>query len=69
MSDINTTGEFYPAYRAMKKDYDAETFQCAEKTVAELLTHATTSEHPGMLLGKVQSGKDTHFYQRVGIGI
>ena len=61
MAVIDTTGEFYPKYKAKKADYDAATFTCAEETVAELLTHATTSEHPGMLLGKVQSGKTRTF--------
>ena len=61
MTEINTSGEFYPAYKAKKSDYDPATFKCAEETVAELLTHATTSDHPGMLLGKVQSGKTRTF--------
>jgi hypothetical protein len=58
---INTQGDFYPAYKNSKSDFSAETFECAEKTVARLLDTATTSEHPGMLLGKVQSGKTRTF--------
>lgn len=61
MPAVNTTGAFYPKYKAKKTDYDTATFTCAEETVEELLTHATTSEHPGMLLGKVQSGKTRTF--------
>jgi hypothetical protein len=61
MMPVNTTGSFYPVYRKQKSAYDPATFKCAEETVAELLTHATTSEHPGMLLGKVQSGKTRTF--------
>src|SRR3954451_17897084 len=61
MSVVNTSGKFYPAYRKKRSDYSKETFECAEKAVSELLTHATTSEHPGMLLGKVQSGKTRTF--------
>jgi hypothetical protein len=61
MVPIKTDGNFYPVYRVKKSDYDPATFKCAEETVAELLTHATTSEHPGMLLGKVQSGKTRTF--------
>lgn len=61
MTAINTTGSLYPAYKAKKTDYDPDTFKCAEETVSDLLTHATTSEHPGMLLGKVQSGKTRTF--------
>lgn len=61
MAEINTTGDFYPAYKAERAEYDQATFTCSEETVRELLTHATTSEHPGMLLGKVQSGKTRTF--------
>lgn len=60
--NLNLAGTFYPAYREKnKKEFSAETFQCAEKTVASLLDNATTSEKPGMLLGKVQSGKTRTF--------
>ena len=69
MTEINTSGDFYPAYKSKKTDYDPDTFKCAEETVAELLTHATTSEHPGMLLGKVQSGQDSNIHQHPGVGV
>lgn len=55
------SGHFYSAYKSAMKHYAAETFECAEKTVVELLSTATTSDHPGMLLGKVQSGKTRTF--------
>ena len=61
MPDLNTTGEFYTTYKAEKTDFGPATFKCAEETVAGLLEHATTSDHPGMLLGKVQSGKTRTF--------
>jgi Z1 domain len=61
MPTVIVNGEFYPRYKSKKMDYDAATFKCAEETVEELLTHATTSDHPGMLLGKVQSGKTRTF--------
>jgi hypothetical protein len=54
------TYNFYETYRN-SRDYPEETFACAEKTIARLLDTATTSEHPGMLLGKVQSGKTRTF--------
>ena len=38
-------------------DYDA----CVRETVNELITRETTSSHPGMLLGKIQSGKTRAF--------
>jgi len=58
---ITTSGDFYADYRAQKADYSADTFHCAERTVSKLLTTATDSDHPGMLLGKVQSGKTRTF--------
>lgn len=58
---IDRSGHFYPAYKAANPTFGAETFRCAEETVASLLATATTSDHPGMLLGKVQSGKTRTF--------
>ena len=52
---------FYDEYRAAHPDFDPATFECAERTVERILATATTSEHPGMLLGKVQSGKTRTF--------
>jgi hypothetical protein len=54
-------GPFYSAYKSANPGFSTDTFRCAEETVAALLTTATTSEHPGMLLGKVQSGKTRTF--------
>lgn len=58
---INLSGPFYSAYKAANSNFSAETYLCAEETVATLLNTATTSDHPGMLLGKVQSGKTRTF--------
>src|ERR1041384_6242 len=58
---INLSAEFYTAYKAANASFSSDTFSCAEETTAELLSHATTSDHPGMLLGKVQSGKTRTF--------
>jgi len=54
-------GNFYPSYRKSNDHFSPETFECAEKTVRSLLQTNTTSDHPGMLLGKVQSGKTRTF--------
>jgi hypothetical protein len=61
MATSNLQGEFYPVYKAANPSFNGDTFSCAEVTVEELLKKATTSEHPGMLLGKVQSGKTRTF--------
>ncbi|MGY0619876.1 Z1 domain-containing protein [Lysobacter sp. A378] len=58
---ITTNGPFYQEYKQANSDFSADTFRCAEDTVAALLNQATSSEHPGMLLGKVQSGKTRTF--------
>ncbi len=58
---LNTTGEFYTTYRAANSHFHTDTFDCAEATVSQLLKTVTTADHPGMLLGKVQSGKTRTF--------
>jgi len=52
---------FFDTYKIANSDFGPETFQCASDTVTKLLETATSSEHPGMLLGKVQSGKTRTF--------
>ena len=58
---LNLTGPFYAAYKAANPSFGANTFRCAEETADELLKTATTSDNPGMLLGRVQSGKTRTF--------
>lgn len=58
---IQTHGPFYQTYRGLNGAFGPDTFKCAEETVREILTKKTTSDHPGMLLGKVQSGKTRTF--------
>ena len=58
---MNLKGAFYPAYKTSNSSFSADTFRCAEETVNELLSTATTSSNPGMLLGRVQSGKTRTF--------
>ncbi len=65
---ITLSGAFYPTYKNQNPCFDAETFYCAEHTVRELLETATTSDHPGMLLGKVQSGKTRTFISTLALG-
>jgi hypothetical protein len=55
------SGPFYTEYKTANSNFSPDTFQCAEDTVVELLTTATTTDRPGMLLGKVQSGKTRTF--------
>ncbi|EDY20654.1 conserved hypothetical protein [Chthoniobacter flavus Ellin428] len=64
---LNLTGAFYPTYKGLNPTFSADTFACAEQTVRELLETATTSDHPGMLLGKVQSGKTRTFISTLAL--
>lgn len=52
---------FFTKFKQANPSYHADTFSCAERTVDKLLATATNSDHPGMLLGKVQSGKTRTF--------
>lgn len=57
----NLNGAFYPIYKQQNPSFNPATFACAEETVEKLIETATTSDHPGILLGKVQSGKTRTF--------
>lgn len=59
--EVNIDNYFYKKFKELNEKFSEETFECAEKTVFDLLEIATTSDHPGMLLGKVQSGKTRTF--------
>ncbi|RKG83775.1 Z1 domain-containing protein [Corallococcus terminator] len=67
MTSLNITGTFYPKYRAINPSFEPETFSCAERTVSRLLTTGTSSAHPGILLGKVQSGKTRTFISVIAL--
>jgi hypothetical protein len=58
---VNLVGQFFATYRGLNPTFNPDTFSCAQETVEELLEKATTSDNPGMLLGKVQSGKTRTF--------
>lgn len=57
---LNTTGHFYSSLSAKNK-YDVKTKHCIEDTVINLLDKNTSVNRPGMLLGKIQSGKTRTF--------
>lgn len=61
VSPLQTNGSFYSKYRELNSDYDTRVFVAAENTISKILESETTSERPGMLLGKVQSGKTRTF--------
>jgi hypothetical protein len=60
MHELNTSGEFYPAFTANDRYSDADKI-CIQDMVERLLTVETSAAKPGMLLGKIQSGKTKTF--------
>ena len=56
-----TFGHLYHTYKNHNAHFGVETFDCAESTVRALLSRDTPTDHPGILLGKVQSGKTRTF--------
>jgi len=64
---MNKTGYFYTKFKELNPDYSRETFKAAEDVVARMLNPPVSPrsnnplEHPGVLLGKVQSGKTRTF--------
>lgn len=64
---MNKSGYFYTKFKELNPDYSRETFKAAEDVVARMLNPPVSPrsnnplEHPGVLLGKVQSGKTRTF--------
>jgi uncharacterized protein (UPF0335 family) len=54
-------GGIYPLFLA-DKDYTGDSKACIQATVEQLVNTVTTADRPGMLLGKVQSGKTRTFF-------
>src|SRR5262249_55978753 len=52
-----------PMYEQIAKNRDdaAELIECVERTVSQLLREETSTQRPGILLGKIQSGKTRAF--------
>ena len=57
---LEGSSSFYPRLKSFRSDDDALS-QCIEEIVDELETASTTGDKPGMLLGKIQSGKTRGF--------
>lgn len=61
MPELNTSGDFYPAFTNNTMRYSDADKICIEDTIKKLLTIDTSEAKPGMLLGKIQSGKTKTF--------
>ncbi len=60
LNDLQDGPSFYPQLRGFRNDGD-ELAGCIERIVSHLESSATSNSKPGMLLGKIQSGKTRAF--------
>jgi hypothetical protein len=67
VEDLNLNGRFWSKFLTIK-DYTKETVQCIQETTSELLNKETDANKPGVLLGKVQSGKTRTFIGIMALG-
>lgn len=58
---MNKLGDFYPSFVGNSTRYSGEDCRCVESVVERLMQSQTSEDHPGMLLGKIQSGKTKTF--------
>src|SRR5580704_14810677 len=62
---LDLNGIFYRGFRQKVRDgvpiYGADEQGCIQRTVEKLVSETTTANKPGMLLGKIQSGKTRAF--------
>jgi Z1 domain len=58
---LQLNGHFYTTFLRAHGNFPAQTLLCAQETIEKLNEHAATSDHPGMMFGKVQSGKTRSF--------
>lgn len=57
MNELTLDGIFYSRFVKCNHSYSEDDKKIIEKTVCQLITQETTVSKPGMLLGKIQSGK------------
>lgn len=68
MSNINVNGKFYDHFlSAAQFPYTEEERSCIKNTVIKMMDIPTYGSHPGMLLGKIQSGKTKTFMAIMGL--
>ncbi|WP_211826754.1 Z1 domain-containing protein [Kistimonas asteriae] len=65
---MNTNGKYYNHFlESAQFPYTKEEQTCIENTVLKLKSIDTYGSHPGMLLGKIQSGKTKTFMAIIGL--
>lgn len=60
LADMTEGSNFYPRLKSQRSD-DDRLAACVERIVDRLEANGTSGRHPGMLLGKIQSGKTRAF--------
>lgn len=58
---LELNGTFFPRFTADRIRYGPDDLTCMQRTVDRLRSVQTSAERPGMLLGKIQSGKTKTF--------
>jgi hypothetical protein len=64
---VDTTGRTFEFFRSTQPDYSPATQEASRDTVERLLQNTTANDHPGMLLGQVQSGKTRAFMGAIAL--
>ena len=68
MTTVDTGQKYYQHFlRSAEFKYTEEEQNCIENTVKQLLDTETLGTRPGMLLGKIQSGKTKAFLAITGL--
>lgn len=66
LKTLNASGTFYQTL-LIQNQYDNVIQNCIKQTVENLIEKSTTADRPGMLLGKIQSGKTRTFLGVMGL--
>src|SRR5688500_2149512 len=69
---VRTDGPIFSGFKRIlgevqRKPLSADTEACSAQLVDELLAKQTTNDRPGMLLGRIQSGKTRAFVGAIAI--
>lgn len=68
MDKIKTDGQYFSHFLSSAQfPYTEEEQECVKATVSKLMNVETYGSHPGMLLGKIQSGKTKTFMAIMGL--
>ena len=61
MASVDQNGSIYNEFLQGKgKDCDQKSMDCILETVEKMRDRLSSDDHPGLLLGKIQSGKLVH---------